>query len=183
MNSNDISSSYKDIRQEVAMDLDGFIEHESVRVRCMEEIEKLASEMENKTGRVDKEKEHNIKKLTLTINSLDRQDKEKVEKLLAWASGTEDTKLMAQLMALKARHDCDIKTSKGIFDTQSMRTGLKKRISRGVGTLMLCGVIAMGIVSAGPDKISIVSSDSMSNREEITQISNISTLLKLRGKG
>lgn len=183
MNSEVISSTCEDIRQEVAMDLDNFIEHESIRVRCMEEMGQLASKMENKTDAIDKKREEDIKKLALIINNLDCQDKKRVEKLLVWASGTEDSKLIAQLMALKARHDCDIKTSKGILDVQSLRTGLKKRISRGVGTLMLCGVIAMGVVSAGPDRISIVSSDSMSNREEVTQISNISTLLHLRRKG
>ena len=178
MNRNVGFLSNDDSMRAIAGDLDNFVEHESIRVRCMEKMGKLALELENKYGANRANREKEIKNLARRISELDRQDRKSVDRLITWASGTGNGKLIAQLMALKERHDGNVRTSQGIFDILSLKKNLKKRISRGVGTLMLCGAIAMGIGSTGPDEISITSSSSMSNKEEIHQIANVSTLFK-----
>ncbi|MDD4835535.1 MAG: hypothetical protein PHU72_00325, partial [Dethiosulfovibrio sp.] len=55
---------------------------------------------------------------------------------------------------------------------------LRQGIARGVSTIMLGGVIAIGSGQSGPGKVSISSWD-LSNKEEIHEVASISEMLGL----
>ncbi len=159
-------------------DLDLFVEHETLRVRIMEQMERLVAMKEaGRDAAEEKRIEKELKALGCRLNKLDRMDGKRAAVLLEEALRLGDRKLAAQLEALKTRYDRPQWWNlRSILDLDGMSKLLRQRIARGVSTIMLCGVIAMGTGQSGPGKIAI-STGEIANREEIHEVSNISGLL------
>lgn len=161
-------------------DLDRFVEHESLRVRLMQKMEKLATTMDEVDGARRFRRERTLRMLERKLYKLDRMDGKRVDRLMAQASARGDRKLTAQLQALRARYDEGTALKHTVLDLDGWAAFLRHRIARGVSTFMLCGAIAMGLGQTGPDRISIVS-DELSNREQVHEMTNISGLFPRDG--
>nr|WP_321500527.1 hypothetical protein [uncultured Dethiosulfovibrio sp.] len=158
-------------------DLDLFVEHETLRVGIMERMEGLLARVDSMEGSERRILEREIRALSRQLNRLDRLDRKRADRLVEQAVKAGDRRLMAQLEALRSRYG---RSQWGfpVLDVEGLSKTLKQGIARGVSTIMLCGVIAIGTSQPGPGKVSISSWD-LSNREEIHEVANIPEMLGL----
>ena len=158
-------------------DIDLFVEHETLRVGLMERMEGMLARVEALEGPQRKALEKEIRALTRQLNRLDRLDRKRADRLVDQAVKVGDRRLLAQLEALRSRYGGS-QWGFPVLDVEGLSKTLKQGIARGVSTMMLCGVIAIGTSQPGPGKVSISSWD-LSNREEIHEVANIPEMLGL----
>ncbi len=160
-------------------DLDLFVEHETIRVGLMERMDSLLSRVEHMDRADARVCEKEIRALSRQLNRLDRLDRKRADRLVEQAVVAGDRKLLAQLEALRNRYSSRSQwVSLPTLDVEGLSSRLRQGIARGVSTIMLCGVIAIGSGQSGPGKVSISSWD-LSNKEEIHEVANISEMLGL----